>query len=292
MLSLPDELVSHIFALCLPIVDSKRGLCPSANSAPLLLVQVSSLWRQIAFGTSELWCSVEKEYQGNQPPTDDPMLVLWLERAQSRPIHLVVQRISQRLLLAIIWRFPNIARLRAGCCSTPGSILSLPFSPGPQSSIQFLDLHEYLLGPINMVLDHPGFALPNLQRLAIRYISTASLQSFLERSALGNALCRLEYWVDGGTRRRDLRRLLRAIPALTHLKLHEECYTFRPGTPLPSLCVFGALLAPGIAPRLEELRLDTRLHEKDYRVLVKVIRERFRPSSSGLATVHVYQHYT
>ncbi|KAF7327656.1 Acyltransferase 3 [Mycena kentingensis (nom. inval.)] len=78
------------------------------------------------------------------------------------------------------------------------------------------------------------------------------------------------------------------LPGLVNAVLYHP---YDPDDPIPSLCVFGALLSPEIVPHLEELRLEGRLHEKDYRILAKVLYQRFRPPSSGLATVLIQQRH-
>ncbi|TFK46121.1 hypothetical protein OE88DRAFT_1602016, partial [Heliocybe sulcata] len=50
--SLPPELLSQIFTHCLP---SDTFLLPSRLAAPILLTQISRLWRTTAFSTPLLW---------------------------------------------------------------------------------------------------------------------------------------------------------------------------------------------------------------------------------------------
>ncbi|KAJ6566244.1 hypothetical protein B0H19DRAFT_870849, partial [Mycena capillaripes] len=51
-LSLPYELISEIFIICLPL---HRRVRPSRKCAPLLLAQICGHWRSIAIATPELW---------------------------------------------------------------------------------------------------------------------------------------------------------------------------------------------------------------------------------------------
>ncbi|KAJ7045096.1 hypothetical protein C8F04DRAFT_1343637 [Mycena alexandri] len=58
VLSLPPEIVSHIFAECLPCRPVDGSLdrdVPSAMLAPLLLLQICRTWREIALSTPHLW---------------------------------------------------------------------------------------------------------------------------------------------------------------------------------------------------------------------------------------------
>ncbi|KAJ7115355.1 hypothetical protein C8R44DRAFT_538360, partial [Mycena epipterygia] len=52
VITVPYELVAHIFLHCLPADGRVR---PSPRAAPLLLAQICSDWRQIALETKQLW---------------------------------------------------------------------------------------------------------------------------------------------------------------------------------------------------------------------------------------------
>ncbi|KAJ7111850.1 hypothetical protein C8R44DRAFT_882897 [Mycena epipterygia] len=52
---LPEDIIREIFLACLP---SSRNAVMSAREAPLLLGQVCSSWRKIAFSTPQLWSSL------------------------------------------------------------------------------------------------------------------------------------------------------------------------------------------------------------------------------------------
>ncbi|KIM37478.1 hypothetical protein M413DRAFT_55815, partial [Hebeloma cylindrosporum] len=49
---LPPETVTHIFRLCF---EFKDDIYPNPRSAPLLLTQICSGWRQVALQTPDLW---------------------------------------------------------------------------------------------------------------------------------------------------------------------------------------------------------------------------------------------
>ncbi|KAJ7057548.1 hypothetical protein C8F01DRAFT_1060548, partial [Mycena amicta] len=76
---IPPEMISEIFIRCLPVYPSP----PSAETAPLLLLQICTLWRDIALDTPDLWSNVVL--------TDDSkdsvdMLHLWSARARTIPM--------------------------------------------------------------------------------------------------------------------------------------------------------------------------------------------------------------
>ncbi|KAJ7205013.1 hypothetical protein GGX14DRAFT_306305, partial [Mycena pura] len=52
VLTLPNEIVSHIFVDCLP---SHGRVRPSRRTAPLLFTRICRHWRYIALATCELW---------------------------------------------------------------------------------------------------------------------------------------------------------------------------------------------------------------------------------------------
>ncbi|KZT19802.1 hypothetical protein NEOLEDRAFT_1027987, partial [Neolentinus lepideus HHB14362 ss-1] len=55
ILDLLPELLSQVFIRCFPMDDF---VVPSASSAPLLLTQICSMWREVAIHTPGLWCSI------------------------------------------------------------------------------------------------------------------------------------------------------------------------------------------------------------------------------------------
>ncbi|KAJ6549596.1 hypothetical protein DFH09DRAFT_885571, partial [Mycena vulgaris] len=52
VLTIPVEIISHIFVDCLP---ANGRVQPSESAPPLLLTQICSHWRQIAHATPQLW---------------------------------------------------------------------------------------------------------------------------------------------------------------------------------------------------------------------------------------------
>lgn len=85
---LPTELLSEIFAHCLP---NKRFVTPSPTSAPLFLGQVNALWRNIAISTPKLWSSMEISHELCKPDRLFPLMETWIARAKGRPLSLSIK---------------------------------------------------------------------------------------------------------------------------------------------------------------------------------------------------------
>ncbi|KAJ7474722.1 hypothetical protein FB451DRAFT_1246432 [Mycena latifolia] len=90
ILTIPTELTAKIFVDCLP--DHGR-VWPSAEMAPLLLVQVCRSWREIALGTGDLWKSADVSFESNSRPYTNVCRILsrWFPRAVGRPLSLTVR---------------------------------------------------------------------------------------------------------------------------------------------------------------------------------------------------------
>ncbi|KAJ7490697.1 hypothetical protein FB451DRAFT_1552326 [Mycena latifolia] len=122
--SLPPELTSIIFALCLP--SGPRS--PSPHEAPLLLGQICRQWREICLDAPYLWDSISF---GNTGSVE--LLKQWLAHAGNRPltIHLRSKRDARasELIEAII---PHCPRWEDILLEFPMSAYSqLSFYSGP-----------------------------------------------------------------------------------------------------------------------------------------------------------------
>jgi hypothetical protein len=82
--TVPIEIVSHIFTLCLP-ADGR--VQPSPHAAPLLLTQITSQWREIALNTVKLWSSFDFTFHPRKTPYDGTYALLetWIKRTHSSP---------------------------------------------------------------------------------------------------------------------------------------------------------------------------------------------------------------
>ncbi|KAF8071943.1 hypothetical protein FPV67DRAFT_908899 [Lyophyllum atratum] len=118
---LPSELLRAMFICCLP---EKIFLTPTRRQAPLLLIQVSSLWRAVALSTPLLWSSMKATY--NTPsslegthnclaqPTDrivSAALKRWISRATNSPLSISLDGCSMNHgILNVI--LPHLSRCR------------------------------------------------------------------------------------------------------------------------------------------------------------------------------------
>lgn len=109
ILKLPSELLCDIFVACLPI----HFVGISFAHAPLLLLQVCSLWRAVALDTPALWTTLDFTYPFN---LDGPSTFkMWLKYSGSLPLtfifetddysHITTEREVMQLLLANLCRF-------------------------------------------------------------------------------------------------------------------------------------------------------------------------------------------
>ncbi|KAJ7190114.1 hypothetical protein GGX14DRAFT_408303 [Mycena pura] len=88
VLTLPNEIVSHIFVHCLPTGHDDR-VRPAPEQAPLLLAQICHHWRVIALDTCELWSSVDL---ADRTHTEvQSLLESWFSRGKEHPLSLTLR---------------------------------------------------------------------------------------------------------------------------------------------------------------------------------------------------------
>ncbi|KAJ7498511.1 hypothetical protein FB451DRAFT_1548365 [Mycena latifolia] len=83
VLTLPPEITSEIFVLCLPAERVWDVVNP--QEAPLLLMHVCSAWRQIAISTAALWTTLDIDAEDIGPYFSD-IVGTWLSRACQCPL--------------------------------------------------------------------------------------------------------------------------------------------------------------------------------------------------------------
>ncbi|KAK7053566.1 hypothetical protein R3P38DRAFT_2850971 [Favolaschia claudopus] len=90
-LTLPDDVTSQIFVLCLP---NDGRVYPSPTTAPLLLAQICRDWRNVALATCQLWASIYLNFPLPKALctkfSEKALCVLdaWLSRAKGYPLTL------------------------------------------------------------------------------------------------------------------------------------------------------------------------------------------------------------
>ncbi|KAJ6465006.1 hypothetical protein C8R45DRAFT_1174334, partial [Mycena sanguinolenta] len=94
VLSLPTEILSRIFIECLPSDGEVR---PSSRRAPLLLMRVCRLWKDIALSTCQLWSSLDIECLNLHlitiiTPGMHSGLQTWFSRAHTLPLSLKIRK--------------------------------------------------------------------------------------------------------------------------------------------------------------------------------------------------------
>ncbi|KAF8893899.1 hypothetical protein BD779DRAFT_1467500 [Infundibulicybe gibba] len=85
---IPPELLGEIFKKCLL---NDTFVLVSTGSAPLLLSQVCSAWRNVAFSISTLWSSLRVVISRRASTPQLPLLNFWLERSCSQPLSLSLE---------------------------------------------------------------------------------------------------------------------------------------------------------------------------------------------------------
>ncbi|KAJ7057561.1 hypothetical protein C8F01DRAFT_1233013 [Mycena amicta] len=80
----PPEIVSEIFIRCLPASPSP----PSAETAPLLVSQICTLWRDIALDTPDLWSNVVLK---DDLKASVDIVRLWSARARTIPLTFIFE---------------------------------------------------------------------------------------------------------------------------------------------------------------------------------------------------------
>ncbi|KAJ4487073.1 hypothetical protein C8J55DRAFT_558154 [Lentinula edodes] len=126
---LPFELLSNIFIEYYSLAIKRPRTIPSRKSLKpqLLLSQICSTWRQVAFGTPRLWCELRillSPKGGISLPDIDTMMVdSWLARSGSLPLHILIAQwhpnsslAPQNLLNRLV---PFCNRLQSLCLALP-----------------------------------------------------------------------------------------------------------------------------------------------------------------------------
>jgi len=89
---LPPELISHIFTIYTENFNSSFDIHrPSAERGPLLLGAVSKLWREVAFGTPQLWNTININIQAwpfDKIKMKIELVKQWVDRSRQLPLHI------------------------------------------------------------------------------------------------------------------------------------------------------------------------------------------------------------
>ena len=89
---LPPELISHISTIYTENFNSSFDIRqPSDECGPLLLGAVSKLWREVAFGTPQLWKTIyfqSRSLDPNKIKTKIELLKQWIDRSRHLPLYI------------------------------------------------------------------------------------------------------------------------------------------------------------------------------------------------------------
>ncbi|KAF7327881.1 F-box domain-containing protein [Mycena kentingensis (nom. inval.)] len=286
LLSLPNELTEQIFLLTLPTLKPT----PSPHHGPLLLAQICSLWRTFVLQTSSLWSSVDIKFcdtLGKSTPEDE-LLVLWLSRAQDRPISLTIRGSAKYLerarlppLLDLLQRFPNIVHILVYLYGTNRSVFTLP-----QRSMQLElpNLKTFHLSHYQGEEILAALSAPNVTYLGCPDIQPKPMLDFALRSGAGANITRL-VGVECRGATDDLRRLLRLVPSLVLFQMRDW-----PNKPLAP--AFSLLLDNKLLPNLVNLTIHYPFYIAEYPALLAIMQERFEAAKLTRVnvTVHTRSH--
>ncbi|KAG1868256.1 hypothetical protein DFJ58DRAFT_97554 [Suillus subalutaceus] len=102
----PTEILSHIFMHCLP---KDKYLSPDSKLPPVLLTRICRRWRDVAVGTSGLWCRLfvdvrHRDWQKTAFGCDS-----WLKRSQRCPLSLAVKCVGNDMTdqQNLLWPYMN-----------------------------------------------------------------------------------------------------------------------------------------------------------------------------------------
>ncbi|KAJ7062533.1 hypothetical protein C8F01DRAFT_1056368 [Mycena amicta] len=278
--SLPPELTTHIFLFCLPFDDDA---VPKPHTAPLL-AQICRRWRDIALGTSALWCSLDLRFKPDAIPTDRlpwativtmaPLLELWLGRARGRSLSLVLRHFPRRSVVEILRRFPNIEHLTVEAKDRVEPLVIPPDAAVTATRLQSLTLvgGQYS----NLLLD--SLKAPALVRFHPSSRLMSPILPFLSQS--GCTLMHLSINMTRGTSQIDLVNLLRSLTSLTSLKVSENRTRLLVGRCPPILLLL--LLEQQVVLNLKNLVVKTWLTGHGHLAFVRLISQRFVGGSSAL----------
>ncbi|KAK7022459.1 hypothetical protein R3P38DRAFT_1118859 [Favolaschia claudopus] len=149
MALLPLELQSKIFLECLCHAEEDVIVQrPDPKAAPMLLLGICQLWRDIALSTPELWNHLRMESSPARP-NDPQFFEIWLKRSQSFPLALTLEGSSvlakdvQGLVDGCGDRVETLTLLLTTIPTRGSHILREPFPSLEKLKIEFTDVRGF-----------------------------------------------------------------------------------------------------------------------------------------------------
>ncbi|KAK7000352.1 hypothetical protein R3P38DRAFT_3285644 [Favolaschia claudopus] len=149
MALLPLELQSKIFLHCLcPAEEDGIARSPDPKVAPMLLLGICQLWRDIALSTLELWSHLRME-SSPSGANDSQFFGIWLKRSRSFPLALTLEGSSvlakdmQGLIDGCGERVETLTLLLTTIPPRGSHILREPFPSLKKLKIEFTDIRGF-----------------------------------------------------------------------------------------------------------------------------------------------------
>ncbi|KAJ6485224.1 hypothetical protein DFH09DRAFT_390453 [Mycena vulgaris] len=130
---MPLEIASDVFVRCLPT----GAIIPDPNKAPLLLMNVSRAWRNIALATSAMWTNIEVEFP--RAHGFEHLFDAWLKRAGTRATSISLRGpIPPAVALVVKQRAARVQKLEL----YPSNGKQIPAMTGVFSSLKTLTIEQ------------------------------------------------------------------------------------------------------------------------------------------------------
>ncbi|KAJ7458224.1 hypothetical protein FB451DRAFT_1273939 [Mycena latifolia] len=137
VLSIPAEVMGHIFEDCLP---ANGRVQPSERGAPLVLAQICRHWRDIALSNPHLWSSVDMTFRRGSSSDYGACALIktWFRRTKGQPLSITLRCETGRGAMMPLHLLPTISefsqqwgRLEIAALSSDISTLDLVRGPFP-----------------------------------------------------------------------------------------------------------------------------------------------------------------
>ncbi|KAK7022323.1 hypothetical protein R3P38DRAFT_2960500, partial [Favolaschia claudopus] len=211
---LPVEVASNVFTLCLP--DDQGYPQPDPQTAPLLLLRISRLWRDIMLSSPSLWATVHFDLRAQDSSEYAPGVAAWLGRTRDAPLNLHLSgSISDPITTVIEQHAPQMQTLKLRTWFNEGQLLEYM---APFASLRVLKLFGTRGITISECLQYLDSA-PRLDELGI---GSDYLPMGDPIPVLHTSLRTLQLWEESDCCPSLILKYL-TLPALEHLVISQSC---------------------------------------------------------------------